>query len=280
MEVTSERRTERRLYYRWPVRFINRSGKQFIQGQAIDVTSSGMAFLCRSRAEGLQLGQHITTDFGVPRFNSSDSFDTVFFSRSGRVCRVDSLKNQVRRIAIRFIEPLFFRPGEQDIGEADLQLRLKNKAMSIARNDEKERIYSELLVGIRERIRAYAEAKDEALDKLKAEIELRCRIEEAARVETRAREKAEQKLKSEMMLRAKAEKRARAETEKRLQLEAEFGQKLRAYEEAMAGMKKELRDKTGLDDQRIFEIEEKAKPATKGVLKKMEGFIKDKDRIF
>jgi hypothetical protein len=280
MEAANEQRIERRLYYRWPVRFAYRSGEKFIQGQAVDVNSSGMAFFCRSGAEGLRLGQQITTDFGVPHFNSGDSFDTVFFSRSGRVCRVDDLKNQVRRIVIRFAEPLFFRPGEQNVSEADSQRRLKNKAMSMVRNEEKERIYNEVLAGARERIRAYAEAKDEALEKLKAEIELRCRIEEAAKIETQAREKAEQKLKSEAMLRAKAEKRARAEAEKRLQLEADFEQKLKPYQEVITRMKEELRDNTGVSDQRIFEIEDKAKPGTKGVLKKVGGFIKDRDRIF
>ena len=280
MEAANERRTERRLRYRWPVRFISNTGGRPVQGQVVDISSYGMAFLCHSGQKRLWLNQKVQADFGVPHFNFSDSFDTVFFSRNSRICRIDDLKNQVRRVAIQFDEPLFFKPGEQDISESDLQRRLKDKAMLIAKNDEKTRSYKEVLVGARERIRAYTEAKDEALEKLKAEIELRCRTEEALKLEKSAREKAQQKAKSEAMLRAKADKKAKAEAEKTERLKADFEQKIKMYEETIANIKPGFNVEAEVGNRPIIEINEKVKPQTKGVLKKVGGFIKDRDRIY
>jgi hypothetical protein len=49
----------------------------------------------------------------------------VSFTRIGRVCRVDEINANVRRIAVQFAEPLPFKPGEQTDSEIDTRERLK-----------------------------------------------------------------------------------------------------------------------------------------------------------
>ena len=130
---TNEKRAEQRLRYRWPVRFAMRVGQKPLRGQIVDVTSRGLAFLCHPGENSPHPDQLVTTGFGVPHFNSHGSFDTVFFNRVGRVCRVDSLSDKVSRVAIQFAEPLFFQPGEQNISDSEAQQRLEAKAQSLVK---------------------------------------------------------------------------------------------------------------------------------------------------
>lgn len=213
----------------------------------VDVSSKGMALLYHNNKSCPGPDQLITTNFGVPYFDAGDSFDTVFFNRTGRVCRIDNLTSRVNRIAIQFAEPLFFKPGEQNISESDAKQRLDAKARLIAGSKEKTasktrkkvnadnqaisnteeitRLYSESLAGIEERTRAYAEAKIRAEEKIKAE--------------TRARVKAEAKARTEAKLKAKAEKKAHSEAEKRLKIEAELQKKAYFYAEQLVKIKDE-----------------------------------------
>ncbi len=103
----------------------------------VDVSSKGMALLYHADKNCPQPDQFITTNFGVPHFDPDDSFDTVFFNRIGRVCRVDNLSSKVNRIAIQFAEPLFFKPGAQDISDSDAKQRLEAKAQLIVGEKEK-----------------------------------------------------------------------------------------------------------------------------------------------
>lgn len=130
----SSRRAEQRLHYRWPVRFtINPEQQQPFSGQLVDVSSRGMAMLFHADKSCPRLGQSVTADFGVPYFDSHDSFDTVLFRRAGLVCRVDNLNSRVNRVALQFADPLFFKPGEQNISDTDAQQRLEAKFRSVAR---------------------------------------------------------------------------------------------------------------------------------------------------
>ena len=133
VERTNEQRAERRLQYRWPIRFAGELRQKPLIGQIVDVTSRGLAFLYHPGERCPQPDQLITTSFGVPHFNSQGSFDTVIANRVGRVCRVDSLSDKVNRVAIEFTEPLFFRPGEQDISDAEVRKRLEAAARSLVR---------------------------------------------------------------------------------------------------------------------------------------------------
>ncbi|HUT47318.1 MAG TPA: hypothetical protein VMX36_13625 [Sedimentisphaerales bacterium] len=264
MEKAREQRAEKRLRYRWHARFASNPKQKPLSGQMVDVSSKGMAILYHNDENCPGPNQSITTNFGVPFFDSGDSFDTVFFNRTGRVCRVDNLTSKVNRIAIQFAEPLFFKPGEQDIIDSDAKQRLQAKAQLIVSAKEKAgtkrqtkvkddnkaksnaeetaRTYSEALARAEERIRSYAKAKAEAEEKLKAEIEARHRsetklhaeAEEKIRIYAEAKARAEEKAKAETKARAKAEAKTkteaklRARAEKKAETEAEKRAKIEA----------------------------------------------------
>ena len=90
----------------------------------VDVSSGGIAFTCHSEGDCPLPGQRITTRFKVPRFNVDDSFETLSFSRPGRICRVKKMNGFLERVAVQFAQPLPFKPGEQGIGETDVQQSL------------------------------------------------------------------------------------------------------------------------------------------------------------
>jgi hypothetical protein len=287
-----EHRSEKRLRYRWHARFALNPNQKPLSGQMVDISSRGMALLYHAKKNCPQTDQVITANFGVPYFDSDDSFETVFFNRIGRVCRVDSLTSKVNRIAVQFAEPLFFKPGEQNISDFDAQKRLETKAQSIFSGKEKaavktrskvkedsrtkftdedtERAYSEALARAEERIRSYAEAKALAEEKLITEIEAKARAEEKAKAETKARTEAETKAKTEARLRAKAEKKAKAEAEKRAKIETEFREKTKRKpktQQKNAIQKKNTQDKT--------------KQSGEGILmEKIDKFITDRNKIF
>ena len=266
-EKTDERRTEQRLRYRWPVRFAGGTKEKPLSGQMFDVSSGGMAFLCHPDQSNIQKGRQITTDFGVPHFDSNSSFDAVFFSRIGRVCRVEKLSEQVCRIAIRFIEPLFFKPGEQNICESDAQQRLKDKALSVVKAEEKVIAYAQALTRAKERIMYYARAKVEAQEKLKAEIEEKVRAQEKAKIESRQR--------------IKAEKKAKTEAKKWAKLEAELQKKIKSYEETIDKLKTKTKENTdsGLKVKTKVKIQD-IQPEKENLLKKVDRFVTDKGRIY
>jgi len=357
MEKDSEQRTEQRLHYRWPVRFVRNLKEKPAPGQIVDVSSKGLAILCHADKNCPHPDQMVTIDFGVPHFDSADSFDPVFFNRIGRVCRVDNLRNKVNRVALQFAEPLFFKPGEQDISESDVQQRLQAKTRSIVKAEEKARIYREALVIAEERTRSYTKAKFEAQEelkaeieartkaeaklrdqakeklrayaeakagaeerakahelakaeteeKLKAEIEARCKAEAGLKLQAQQRAKAEAKAKAQAMLRAKAQKKAKAEAQKREKLEAEMKEKIKSFndqidkikaeaagaiakakaqaEDNVAKVKAKFEQKTKAYAEAKIRAEKKAaaidkQPTKETLLKKVEKFITDRNRIY
>jgi len=113
MITTGERRIERRLSYNWPIWFAEDINGELAQGQMTDLSSRGAAFTCYADERCPYPGQHVTARFSIPQYGPDNSFDMVDFVRCGHVCRVDGVNHALRRIAIQFIEPLPFRPGEQ-----------------------------------------------------------------------------------------------------------------------------------------------------------------------
>lgn len=113
MEQTAERRREQRLRYHWPVWFAEDFDETLSQGQMVDISSTGAAFTCHADETHPYPGQEITARFSVPRFGQGDSFGMENFTRSARICRVENVNNFLRRIAVQFVEPLSFKPGEQ-----------------------------------------------------------------------------------------------------------------------------------------------------------------------
>ena len=125
MSESNERRLEHRLRYHWPVWFAEDFNEALLQGQMIDISSTGAAFTCQDDGNYPYLGQEVTARFSVPRFNAEDSFDMASYTRAVRICRVDQVNSFLRRIAVQFVEPLPFKPGEQAGSEADARKRLK-----------------------------------------------------------------------------------------------------------------------------------------------------------
>ena len=124
MDAT-ERRTEQRLRYHWPVWFAEDFNGLLSQGQMVDISSRAGAFTCRADQSCPHPGQNITARFSVPRFAAGDAFDMADFIRGGQICRVDEVNSFVRRVAIQFADPLPFEPGEQVDSEAEAQDRMK-----------------------------------------------------------------------------------------------------------------------------------------------------------
>ncbi|MHC4323628.1 MAG: hypothetical protein ACYSUX_05075 [Planctomycetota bacterium] len=270
MTATKEQRAEKRLRYRWHARFVPDPKQEPLSAQMVDISSKGMALLCHADKNCPQPDQIITTNFGVPHFDSDDSFDTVFFNRVGRVCRIDKLTSKVNRIAIQFAEPLFFNPGEQDISDSDAKQRLQVKARQFVNPKEKTaaktqakvkvenqvkpnveesaRHYNEALARAEERIHSSDEAKAQAEKKLKAEIEVRrlseskllAEAEEKIRIYAEAKSRAEENAKAETKARTRAE--AKAKTEAKLRTKAE--KKAETEAEKRAKIEEELREKT------------------------------------
>jgi hypothetical protein len=121
MTTTSERRTEQRLCYHWPIWFAEDFRGELSQGQMADISSRAAAFTCYADERCPHPGQHVTARFSIPRYGPQDSFDMVDFVRSGHVCRVDGVNKALRRVVVQFSEPLPFRPGEQttDLNQAE-----------------------------------------------------------------------------------------------------------------------------------------------------------------
>ena len=119
MNENSDRRTEQRLRYYWPIWFAENMDHALSQGQMVDVCSRGAAFTCYAQDGCPHPGQHITARFSVPRYGPDDSFDMANFARWGYVCRVDNVNSFIRRVAVQFGEPLPFKPGEQASSESE-----------------------------------------------------------------------------------------------------------------------------------------------------------------
>lgn len=125
MDENNERRTEKRLHYRWSIWFAEDFSEELSQGRMVDISSRGAAFACHADRSCPYVGQHITTRFSIPRFKADDSFGITGFIRPAHVCRLDNVSTFLRHVAIQFDEPLPLKPGEQEnISESDAQKML------------------------------------------------------------------------------------------------------------------------------------------------------------
>ena len=121
MEQNTDRRTEQRLRYYWPIWFAEDVDDTLLQGQMVDLSSRAAAFTCYAHDACPNEGQYLTVDFSVPHYGSEGSFDMASFTRSSYVNRVDNVNSFVRRIAVQFVKPLPFKPGEQENEEPETQ---------------------------------------------------------------------------------------------------------------------------------------------------------------
>ena len=112
MIQATERRSEKRFRYHWPVWFAKDFNKELSQGQMVDVTSKSAAFTCY-KDQCPSSGERITARFSVPKYGIDNSFDMASFTRKGRIHRVDEANPFLCRIVVMFSEHLPFKPGEQ-----------------------------------------------------------------------------------------------------------------------------------------------------------------------
>ena len=123
MDEKTERRTEKRLRYYWPIWFAEDFEDALSQGQMVDLSSRGAAFTCYADENCPHPGQGITARFSVPCYGPDGSFDMANFTRSAHICRVESVNRFLRRVAVQFAEALPFKPGEQRDAETAPDLR-------------------------------------------------------------------------------------------------------------------------------------------------------------
>ena len=267
MDIAVNQRQEQRLCYRWPVSFARSVKEKPSPGQIFDVSSWNLSFLCHADKKCPRPEQLITVDFGVPYFDSADSFDTVFFNRIGRVSRVDKLTDLVNRVVVRFARPLFFKPGEQNISESDALQRLEAKAQSISKAEEEARLYSEALTKAEEKTTSYEQAKAKAEKKLKDEIKARYKAEAKLRDETEekiaayaeAKERAEEKAKIQALATAKARAKAESEAKARIEAESRAEAEIQARIEAQKQAKFDIEEIVKAHAEELIRIEERIK---------------------
>ena len=264
----SSRRAEQRLRYRWPVRFTtNPEQKQPFSGQLVDVSSRGMAMLFHADKSCPRPDQPVTADFGVPYFDSHGSFDTVFFSRAGRVCRVDSLSSRVNRVALQFAEPLFFKPGEQNISEADAQQRLEAKARSVAQAPQGPGTCDAAPAKAESKTAAETKPKTRAGKKAQTGADKRVKAEAETRQQVRACSEQIAKVKAEA---AKEIARITAEAAETIaRIEADF------TPEAATGDRARDRSSRRKNSKR-----DAGQSQERGLMKKVETFFSDRSKIF
>ena len=114
MNATSERRSEERLRYHWPIWFAEDINGELGQGQMTDLSSQAAAFTCHADHQCPHPGQYLTARFSVPKYADDGAFDVADFVRSGHISRVDEVNSALRRITMHFGAPLPFCPGQQD----------------------------------------------------------------------------------------------------------------------------------------------------------------------
>ena len=112
MENNKNRRLEDRLSYQWPVIFAEDFTESVSEGVMVDVSSGGVAFMCRIDENCPALGQQLAMRFSIPS-SEEDTSAMTSFTRKGRVLRVENINSSLRRVAIQFDEPLTLKPCEQ-----------------------------------------------------------------------------------------------------------------------------------------------------------------------
>ena len=113
MNEGRERRREERLEHKYPVMFSDDFARGIYEGLMVDVSSGGIAFTCGTGDGCPQDGQELTVKFSLPRFDEPDNCGLMNITRTGRVCRVDTISTLVCRVGIKFDKPLTLKPCEQ-----------------------------------------------------------------------------------------------------------------------------------------------------------------------
>ncbi len=117
-----ERRREERLKLSGGMWFNSEGNDKAVRGQLVDVSSRGMAFTCYNNGAVPNAGQQITARFSVPFFASEGVIEERKFDRIAKVCRIGNANGYLKNIAVQFIEPLPFKPAEQEFADSDVTI--------------------------------------------------------------------------------------------------------------------------------------------------------------
>ena len=113
METSTDRRTEERLRYHWPIWYTDAADQQISQGQMVDINSHSAAFTSHTTDFCPLPYEQIRARFSVPKYGEEEAFQITDFVRTAQVHRVERVAPYLNRIVVRFHEPLSFKPGEQ-----------------------------------------------------------------------------------------------------------------------------------------------------------------------
>ena len=116
MIKSKERRKEQRVAYDNPIWFAEDFHKKLSVGRIVDLCSAGTAFTCRARKKNPTIGQKLISRFSITHFNINGLPNTTSFTRIARICRIDNIDKSSRRVALKFTEPLPFKPCELTVG--------------------------------------------------------------------------------------------------------------------------------------------------------------------
>ena len=113
MDENRNKRLEERLSYKWPVLFAEDFTKSIHEGVMVDVSSGGLAFLCRADEYCPEPGNQLAMRFSIPLTEEDAPSEMTSFTRTGKVLRIDCVNSSLRRVAIQFNEALTLKPFEQ-----------------------------------------------------------------------------------------------------------------------------------------------------------------------
>jgi len=113
MEEPQNKRAEERLHYQWPVLFAKDFTEAVSEGVMTDVSSGGIAFLCKADENYPQVGQELALRFSIPHSDKDLSYNITSLSRTGRVLRVDIKSNSMCQVSVQFNKPLTLKPCQE-----------------------------------------------------------------------------------------------------------------------------------------------------------------------
>ncbi|MBW8001180.1 MAG: PilZ domain-containing protein [Planctomycetes bacterium] len=113
-----EQRKEKRLHCDWVIWLTDPVTEKRYHGMIHDLSSGGVAFICHGDESFPQKDQHITTYFYVPE-DESDAPCKV--TQMGVVCHINELDKFVRKVHVKFDEPLPFKPADMSPAAVDVR---------------------------------------------------------------------------------------------------------------------------------------------------------------
>ena len=104
MKSKTERRSEQRIRFNWPVWFGHEENGEFLQGQVVDLNRQGMSFTVDSN-HCPQIGSHIIARFSYP-LTQSGGFQMGSYFQWAKVIRSDKQAGRHQRVALRLNSPI------------------------------------------------------------------------------------------------------------------------------------------------------------------------------